>query len=527
MDIINKYSSNSNEKHYLQCVVTAHKSTHSKYLANSGALIIYHPENERKNYIYLGDEFLASGYGVSTLELSNKLETIAKTYNDTIDRLDNADIIEKQEREEEDNKIWEEIKNYVQINGGNISKTVITLANTNGDKTNIPIKNIILHGEEAQYENLKINDITITINKEYEGQESIIINNKINIDDYTVFLPVGSIIHDITIDIDYSINDSGGIKKLEVLHHNLNPNIYASRNIDGVIIDYDDAVTAYITDVEHKEAHIKYQKILDEPIYVNRYLEKIISEFFIYVRETPKSGYKLYPGLKDMYDIEIPSAGNIIKDNIITVIKNINIRPQYYIYKGYDFTMNGLMDEKYPLNSFNDYDYTKVIYNIDPSKNIIYISVPSCFAIQKIYIIKNNIEKYNWTGAIDYTNNINLISYLNNEHIENFTIPYNVYRIYTKIGFINSADLKLEIQVIYKNTKLPNDADYYNNETRTEIKLSQIVNSNIDEYSPIKYINDEEFNSLYWIKYDKLNDGTYEQLKNKLELAKENCAKRT
>ena len=125
---------------YLKCVVSKYPSV-LKFLANSGSMIVLQPQNElinqdivetisngkyqiniknseskQRNYIYLGDEFLASGYGFTTIQYRNTGERIIKTYDATIDRLDEADATEKETREKKDKEIMEEFKKYVAIN---------------------------------------------------------------------------------------------------------------------------------------------------------------------------------------------------------------------------------------------------------------------------------------------------------------------------------------------------------------------------------------------------------------------------
>ena len=80
---------------YLKCVVTKYKSTTSdNALGNSGSLIIYQPASGNsinRNYIYLGSEFVASGYGFSTEAVQRKAKKIVREYNGQIDKLNKSD----------------------------------------------------------------------------------------------------------------------------------------------------------------------------------------------------------------------------------------------------------------------------------------------------------------------------------------------------------------------------------------------------------------------------------------------------
>ena len=209
---------------YLKCVVSKYPSV-LKFLANSGSMIVLQPQNElinqdivetisngkykiniknseskQRNYIYLGDEFLASGYGFTTIQYRNTGERIIKTYDATIDRLDEADATEKETREKKDKEIMEEFKKYVAINGGPIENTVV---NFDGDGTKrIRTRDIILYGEEAQYIDLSVENIIITL-YDHNGYAYKAENNQ-------CIFPFGGIVTSIAIEIIGKDNDSGG-----------------------------------------------------------------------------------------------------------------------------------------------------------------------------------------------------------------------------------------------------------------------------------------------------------------------------
>ena len=90
---------------YLKCIVSKYPSV-IKFLANSGSMIVLQPQNEminqdiketnnngeyyvetksgenqQRNYIYLGNEFLASGYGFSTIQYRKTGERIIKSFD--------------------------------------------------------------------------------------------------------------------------------------------------------------------------------------------------------------------------------------------------------------------------------------------------------------------------------------------------------------------------------------------------------------------------------------------------------------
>ena len=82
-----------NEK-YLKCIVTKRPST-MRVLKDHGAIIIY--QNSGYNFLYLGDEFIASGYGFKTqeelnsaVEIINKYASDNESINNKLEELEEA-----------------------------------------------------------------------------------------------------------------------------------------------------------------------------------------------------------------------------------------------------------------------------------------------------------------------------------------------------------------------------------------------------------------------------------------------------
>ena len=485
---------------YLKCVVTKYKSaTSDNALGNSGSLIIYQPASGNsinRNYIYLGSEFLSSGYGFSTEEVQRKAEKIVREYDAQIDKFNKSDELLYNIIAEKYNDLLEKLKNYILENDGDISKTKITLNNYK-----IPTKDVILYGEEAQYKNLEILDVTVKIN----GIESK--NNEI-------FLPFGSYIDEIYVLVNYRANDSGGIGRLQV-KHNLN------NQSQSTIINYE-TNDSYTYDNESISGTIVYKKILDNPILVNGYLENIIEKFFISVKETPSANYKAYPGIKEKYNINILSSGNAIKENIIDIVKHINVRPQFYMHYHNicnTISFNDGNCESKPLNSFVDYDETKLIINIgDTSSQYMYFAIPSAFKLRKLYVVKNNIEKYNWTGVVEVQDNIDIqVFYKYKATDDSYSIKHSLYRIKSETGYIDNVSVELD--VLYNKVKQENDKEYTDT---VQLKLITDKNENVS-FNNTSIMNDEDFNNIYWINANNPeNENELKSLEKRLDRISEN-----
>lgn len=518
MNDINKFNNQ-----YLKCIVTKYKSTFNgnSYLANSGALIVYHADSEKdsyptkdasgniinneyiRNYVYLGDEFLASGWGFLCKDMRDKAEYIVKTYDDTINALKKADEDEQNNRKLEDNKLWENFEKYIAYNGGYIDKTKVII---NG--RSIDTKDILLYGEEAKYKNLEVTNIELRINGE------ICKDNIIN-------LPLGTRIKNIDVYINYDINDSGGIDELEVLHKNLNYINSTSINgneIEAVIIKYDQDSNG-----NGEEGIIHYKKIFTDsnPIYVTNKITDIIKGFYIKVKPTPTEKFKFYPRLKEK-DIEIISTGNMIQENTIKVLQDITVIPYYslcykFVLRNELLTYNNI-ESNYNINTGlinkdNEIVIEDIPFQYADGQNqytMLYIGIPSIYKIDKLYALDKDNYKYNWTGAILEKNTyVKLSTCKYTEGDKKYVTKYKLYRINDNNGFICS---KIIIKV-----SLIDVLTYENIEELTYERLTQdlLVETGTN-------INDEEFNVLYWVNFSGTEN--YQNIQNTLNPLLDNAS---
>lgn len=489
---------------YLKCIVSNYTSS-KNLLANSGSLIVIQPKTQslndsileakyangtlHRNYVYLGDEFLASGFGFPSELILRKAERIVKVYDDDIQSLKNKDIELDDKIDTETQRLWNELNNYIKTNGGHIENTIVTL---NG--YNIPTKEIILYGEEAKYYNMEIKNITVKI----DGNECV--NN-------VIFLPIGSKIKKIDVEIELAKNDSGGISSLYVLHK-IDDNEYEGTKI---LYDLDGSITV---DADYDIYKLFYTKNLDENFIIDSYKEELLKRFYINVAPTPRSAYKYYPLLEKKYGAKIISSGNAIGANTIDIGKTINIRPQYYALFSRILEPNQF-NTAFPLNSFKDFDKTTIRFDInnnglnnDNNKSI-YIAIPSNFSAYKIYMVRNNIELYNWTGAVSVIKNKKMKCYNTDTSNDNnsYYINYDIYCITASEGFADNDlgdNYQVELNVIYNFVKDINviDNDYDNNKPviiTDDETSNQDINLLSNDY---EQINDEIFNNLYWINYN-------------------------
>lgn len=464
---------------YLKCIVTKYSSAIDNALANSGALIVYHPKSEskiNKNYIYLGDEFLASGYGLPTESMQEKATEIVNSYDQTISNLKDKDDKLSERITREVNQLNSKLSSYIKTTGS-IDNTTI---NINGK--NINTKNMLLYGEEAKYENLEVLDIDVSIN-----------GYKID-DNNNVHLPVGSYIKYIDVYVKYKLNDSGGIYQLEALHKNLNNDSLDDEDIESIVIKYDQDSNG-----DAEIGTIRYRKVFNDDVYITKNIYDVISSFNIYINETPFEKYKDYPNLKSMFGVSIKSISNMVKKNVINIVKNVNIIATYNLFYNTSLSYSTLENSPKTINIIND-EVEDIKLNIDQSETVhtLYIAIPSIFKLDKIYGIDANNNKYNWTGLISVLPSLYMLSYNNSVANKNkYYTYYNLFSIYAPNG-IDAKEIQISLLKLFDvdSVYIYEDNPITINQNRTEISTQ-----GFSHYT----LNDEFFNSLYWVSVSNNN----------------------
>lgn len=553
---------------YLKCIVTKYKSA-LNYLTNSGTLLILQPINaNNRNYIYLGDEFLASGYGFPSEENQNKAIEIVNNFDKTIKNLSDSINTESNERINSDNELVEELKKYVLSDGGQIQDTVIKI-----NDTLVKTSDIILYGEEAKYFNLEVDSFKFTI-LDNSGN----IYELENINDMHIEVPMGSEIVKIKIEITTKDNDSGGLEYLKVLHdfnngaYDENEGLILKYNVDTENKVEEDNINSvynlhkwfYEYDLSSYIDPVDTETNAGIPLIVKKQLFNIVKALYLYVKATPVMNYKYYPGLLKEKGYKIISSGNAIQPNKINLHTTLDIDPVYYMqwtFKDFTNQNNNLIDlfnkNSLSLNKYwNDYGYySKLNLNLDinivhlninyePFKEsrMITFSIPSNFTLENVYILKKSInnfdhtnvntydkeqcDKYNITGIVRIlSKNINLPCPLSviketketlldendNEYehtVTTFnTIQYDNYSIVIKEGnniLENLIKEGCELELIIRTNK------YYASNGDENKYFNECVTINYDELlntSIFKYDEEGEENIKY-LNY-LINDETF------------------
>jgi len=453
-------------------------------LANSGSLIVFKPnDNEERSYIYLGNSFLASGYGFATESKLKIAERIVDTYDDTINGLRNIDADLRNTIVNNYNTLLNKLKEYVKIGssheiddqenwGGDISNTYVILE---GNK--VPLFNIIQHGREADYQDIEIKKITKSVITE---------NTTYTIDDASSILnlPIGTIIKKVQIKIEYDPHDSGGIGKLLVKY---SP---TDNQPKSIYVYYDGDVLPV------PGQNNLYEKTFVLDLNQNQYTVKnidfdVISNIYAVILKSPE--YKYYPELESLFGIHIHSTAYSILEHETSSLASLSIHPLSYI-KYYDYaiaTPNVNLDNlKVSPNLLNDKE--KLIsdaININEKTRRILVSVPSIFKVTNISFIPNETlntytgnEEYNWSGSFSIVSNLN-ISY---QQINNpLCVTSNIYDIIISNNENDLPNGLLKISMI-------NDTE----DGKVRINYNKTTQYN---NSRNKRLVNESFDSIHWV----------------------------
>lgn len=487
---------------YVKFFTTSNKILPNIY-KNSGAIIIYseldkNNSSNNRNYIYLGGEMIASGYGSNSSDTRDKLENISVNYDNDINNINKSLTYLNKSI----NDTFSYFENNVILKNDNISSTYITLNNKN-----ISLLDFLTNTVNAQYNEL---EIVSQVNKiEYKTCEN---TNKVNVinflPDEKIYLPIGSLVISISTTIKINYNDCGGLQQVNASFYKTTNNIKNNKltteiinNVDGNNIPiYPKSYTLKDNEnISSKEITLSYVYKNENRYFIN-YGENILIDD-IYVDSYQTTTFKPYK-TKDL----INDDTNIY--NGIYSIENI-LEPKHYLIKNVK-VYGSLYSSYVNVNEFNkDYTTNMFIKNLDKSiildNNIVELPINKnmntfIFAIPNIYNINkaifiNNKYTENWTGNINVSklnienkNYLNLYQNFNTTYNINLNMKFNLYYIVFDENIIdNNIGYNGILKLYLYNTK--NSLEYNINKNNNE----NIIND--DYYYPLY---DEEFSNLYW-----------------------------
>jgi len=522
---------------YLKCIVTTHSGM-IEALKNKGALIIYQTkENDTlRNYVYLGNEFLASGYGFKSKGELITAEYIIKSYEN-----DNAEINKHL------TNLDESITSTIKTVDNKLNNFRPDLIIYDSNKNEINLNDVYFHDRPAYYEDFEVIDIEKKLTY-FDGNiinngTSIIETKEIDITNVdSISLPIGSKISSINYIISYNKHDSDGINNVNICYYE-SSNDYFDNNLK--LQTYQEK--QFNTNAETGKLYINLS-FSDKYIVSSMDSVQLINSVQVTVKGTPTSKYKVYP------DLNFTNKKYVIfsLENIILEHEKIILKPFYvkgisylsYFFGEFNFREDAPAETKYSLlnikNALETPKYINDILNFD--KSLVYIEKTNYGDISDVYIdLKSNM--YNvFTFCISKSYELHLIEYVTFNSEFNWTGATGIYKKtgedtvsdYTiiPISFNELSTVNCRIyQVKLLDTENPMQSTgklhlrlICNSESPIDDVVMQIngipeSTPQYNQYIDNNYIWDlllnDEFNHMHWIKYNEdLN--TLDNVKNKL-----------
>ena len=415
---------------YVKLYVTKNTSL-PKLLKNSGSLIVLNDDNnsdvieslwdnKNSNYLYLGNEVIAGGFGFNDVEQKDKAIGILKDYYNDIQEIHDSISNECNEREEEDGRINEKIRNLVSIgsdlssleNGLYISSNTLDddFFLTDDNEEQIKIKDLINFLKPAEYDDISISNISQDCEVGFfESDNTFETIDPIKIDG-VLYVPYGSTLSSYTITIDSSYKDSGGIRGILLWKTNVVNGEERNNEICFIEKGNNDSNQPN-SDNARDLFKIKFSKSNNpstdtyfDPNDSNYNKGKsILSKFSIDV--LPTQVFKKFP-LLESYNIY--STENSIKSHKIEY-PTLDIIPKYLVFYNNVVSKSNVneISHEVDLRTFDNYsmmmndDYVDLVDvdfgDLENNYKFWSLAIPTSYIIKNIYIIKDN-KKHNITG---------------------------------------------------------------------------------------------------------------------------------
>lgn len=486
----------------------------------------YNTDKNKINYLFLGNEFIASGYGFTTIEERDNMVWLSNNYRNIFRSIYEIEKVNYELFADTYNKIWPMFAKYIKIDGGDVSKTIVHVQDHKVSKSgsDVELIDLLMPGVEATYNKAEITSIEINI----DGKE--VKNNEI-------YLPIGSQISAINVKITGKLNDCGGINKVE-MDYNYNKNSY--------VTDYDHQLVtnniSLYTDASIDIFEITYsffysrENNVNQSYFVKEGEQNLINFIKIYINGTDDNHKKYYPELKDNKNIEILSLGNIIKDYEIQLdpIKVIGVYPVFYhssstiilnnrTYNTFDpvvintYISKKDVDNKKYFVSKESLEPTVIVnnyfeINIEKNSKYVFMAIPVKYKVWKVeYEDGINHFIHNWSGCLKMYNTNTNNSLENLFNVDRKQIRFfqcNLYTLVMSKGINISGKLKVYVNDCMTDTP----QELYSANIIHDVTNDTILNENqIYEYtfdeSTVSYVQNNEFNNTYWLTsgYDATN----------------------
>lgn len=468
------------------------------------------------NYLFLGNEVIAGGYGFNSEEQKEKALDQLNSIPNEIYNLWLSILDEMDNRIQNDEIISGKFKDFVskKSNIGNTDNDLwldLDYFNPILFKTDKPSN----YNHEFSTQDLpklcnfaEYKDIEVIKTDQYyscgffNGNTFVEYKNTV-IKDGVEYVPYGSILSKYVFRIDYKENDSDGVRggtirksinitddpndlRYEVLNMNTDP------NVDSGKIGHSNLICLWAS-----ERSISYNNMYLFKPEISTY--KPIDYFKYTIYKTPEKKYKKFPLLDDY---ELYSTQNAIKNHNVNV-DVIKIQPTYLCF--YNNVINFNLDsDNFPEISkvgksfnFKHYDNNKLIidkkvsFTVNFSNkdyHILSFAVPSKYIIKNVYLHNQN-GIYNISGLFKIIKSLRL-SFNPHEYDTNILCNYNLCYMMCSVSYLKEyGDITIEFEE-------RNEYNDFNQNVITGLDDKGLYDF-FENYT--HYLRNDEFDGVHWV----------------------------
>lgn len=429
----------------LKCIVTQNQRT-KEFLKNSGSMIIYErplDEGTSPRELYLGNKFIAGGYGFGTSIYTTTDETGTITTHSLLDHLE--EVNELYDSTSTISSIENKLDEIPEMVEEAIATAVLPFLEKDGGDAS---KTVVLYGEDEKVMKVELDNLFkfLSLYPTYEDIEIKGIDYEITVNDdskkYTQFdnLPIGHYITSLKATINGNANDSGGINQVFMeLGHDIGSatgqitinNKLGASVTDNILLTL--LYTNYSSEISPTKVKYTIQPGENSPI--TSCVLKIagsptstINEKYVTIHNETSSS--IIQGLNIEGAMEnLVSTYNVIEDHELDISELLpKVNGVDYIY--YNKTTAGNFwkeGKRYNIVKYKDYDnifYTQLdIDNLNITSELDF-RIPEGYKIQDaIFYDQITFNKYSIKNFINMSSRV--ISKYNTNFV-NYTIKTNI-----------------------------------------------------------------------------------------------------
>lgn len=473
----------------------------------------YKTDKNNVNYLFLGNEFIASGYGFRTIEERDKISWLSENYKSIFKTLYELNHLNYKLFENACKTIVPLLDRFVKIDGGDVSNTIVyvneeeNIVTNDPNNTKVNLIDLLMPGVEASYDDIIIDTVEIKIN----GNSTT--NNIIE-------LPIGSSLSSINVILSGRLRDAGNIDSVTLSYNYMtgDKNSIQTQTVTSEV--YNDTKT----DTFYIDYTVNYSRVnnISQVYYVTEGLQDIINNIKIHVTGTPTNRLKYYPELYNEKQIKIISDGNKIYAKDIELQSPIKINGVYPVF----YSMNNMpIIGNYTASELNQFitktpdtlinvskqNLNKTIIKNDlieldilKDTKYLFLAIPTKYKVYKVeYEDGINHFVHNWTGCLKVYNTDENVKYENMFSIDGRVryLRCNVYLMIMSSGIKISGKLRV---YVHDSTNMSQTIEIFNSETSgNDNNINQsLLNEITYNEENVSYIQNPEFNATYWLTSD-------------------------